>query len=65
MMLVAESLTVFSTLCKDIDEANNPHAEKLDTPLLQKIVTQMNIMFEITKETSSSLLELDRHAARK
>ena len=65
IMLVAESLTMFANLCKDIDDDNNAEAEKLDTALLQKLVTQMNVMFEITKESSSTLLELDRRAARK
>ena len=64
-MLVAESLNVFTGLCKDVDEAHREEVEKLDTRLLRKIITQMNIMWEVTKESSNCLLQLDRDAAAK
>ena len=64
-MLVAESLEVFTGLCKEVEEAHWAQADKLDTRLLRKITTQTQIMWELTKETSNRLLELDREAREK
>ena len=61
----ADMLTMVVTLCRDVEDDNSKEPGKLDTELLRKIVTQMRVMVEMAKESSSTLLELDRRASKK
>ena len=61
----ADILTMVVTLCRDVEDDNSEEPGKLDTELLTKIVTQMRVMVEMAKESSSALLELDRRASKK